>query len=220
MGKVLFIVTGGELKDLAFLRSKIDTLKPAAIICADSGAAHLYALGMIPDAILGDMDSLDPKILNYFEGRGCNIIKYPEGKDETDTWLALDYAMRLVPDEIYLFAASGTRIDHTLANLSLLIQGMIRNVPVKIVDAFCEIFLLKDKCVIEGEVGQTVSVLPFSGTVTGVTLKGFEFPLENAIMEPGMPYGVSNRLRSTRGTIEVRSGYLLVIRYFKTGFFP
>jgi thiamine pyrophosphokinase len=220
MGKVLFVVAGGELKDLEFFQSKIDELKPAEIICADSGAGYLHALGMIPDVIIGDMDSLSPELRNHLKKQGSRVIEYPEAKDETDTWLALDYATQLAPDEIYIFAACGARMDHTLANLSLLMQGIKSNVPVKLIDECCEILLVKNKYVIEGEIGQTVSVLPFFGTATGITLQGFEYPLENGVMEAGKPYGVSNRLNSTRGTIEVRSGYLLVIRYFKTGFFP
>jgi len=220
MGKVLFVVAGGELHDLKFFQSKINELKPAEIICADSGAGYLHALGMIPDVIIGDMDSLSPEIGIHLKKRGSRIIEYPKTKDETDTWLSLDYAIQLAPDEIYVFAASGARIDHTLANLSLLMRGIKNHVPVRLLDENCEIFLVHGNRVIKGEIGQTVSVLPFSGTATGITLQGFEYPLKNGVMETGSPYGVSNRLNSTRGTIEVRSGYLLVIRYFKTGFSP
>jgi len=220
MGKVLFVVAGGELKDLKFFQLKINELKPAEIICADSGAAYLHALGMIPDVIIGDMDSLSPELWNHLKKQGSRLIEYPEAKDETDTWLALDYAIRLAPCEIYVFAACGTRMDHTLANLSLLMRGIESHIPVRLIDENCEIFLVHDQYVLEGEVGQTVSVFPFSGTATGITLQGFDYPLENGIMEIGKPYGVSNRLMSTRGTIEVRSGILLVIRYFKAGFFP
>jgi thiamine pyrophosphokinase len=218
--KVLFVVTGGRLGDLTFFRSKIAEFKPAGIICADSGANHLYAVRLIPEVIIGDMDSISPEILNYFEQRGSRIITYREEKDETDTQLALDYAIGEKPDEIYIFGACGTRIDHTLANLSLLVSNAKRDIQIKLIDEWSEIFIVKDKYVIEGDIGQTVSLLPFSDVVTGINLKGFEYSLENGVMEIGRPYGVSNRLNAIKGTISVRSGCLLVIRYFEAGLFP
>jgi thiamine pyrophosphokinase len=218
--KVLFVVAGGEIRDVTFFRTKVIEIKPAGIICADSGASHLYAMGLIPDVIIGDMDSLPAEMQNYFEEQGSRIIRYPETKDETDTQLALDYAIRMAPNDIYIFGACGTRIDHTLANLSLLVSGVKKDIMIKLIDEWCEVFMVAGRHVIEGEVGQTVSLLPFFDTVTGITLRGFEYPLENGVMEIGKPYGVSNRLNSMKGTIAVGSGRLLVIRYFKAGLFP
>jgi thiamine pyrophosphokinase len=220
MEKILFVVTGGEIGDLTFFQSKVDELQPFSIICADGGAGYLYEMGMIPDVIIGDMDSLCPETLNYFQERGSCIIRHPGAKDETDTQLALDYAIGMAPDCVYIFGALGTRIDHALANLSLLISGAQKDIRISLMDEWCEIFLIADTHVIEGEVGQTVSLLPFSPVVTGITLKGFEYPLENGAMEVGKPYGISNRLTSTRGIISVCSGYLLAIRYFRKDIFP
>ncbi|MEI8172481.1 MAG: thiamine diphosphokinase [Deltaproteobacteria bacterium] len=220
MRKILFVVTGGAIGSLPYFRSKVAELKPVGIICADSGAGHLYPVGLIPDIIIGDMDSLGPELLNHFKEQGSLIITYPEAKNETDTELALDYAIGMGPDDIYVFGACGTRIDHTLANLSLLVPGIKSNVKITLIDEWCEIFMVSGKHVIEGEAGQTVSLLPFSGTVTGITLEGFEYPIENGVMEIGKPYGVSNRLKSSRGVITIGSGHLLVTRYFKAGLFP
>jgi len=220
MKKILLVVAGGEIRDMAFLRSKLSELKPAEIICADSGAGYLHAIGLVPNVIIGDMDSLSPGMLEYFTGRGSRIIRFPEGKNETDTQLALEYAFGTVPDEIYVFGAFGTRIDHTLANVSLLALGVKKGIQVKLIDELCETFIVNRECIIEGEPGQTVSLLPLSDTVTGITIEGFEYPLTNGVMEIGMPYGVSNRLIAARGVISVKKGHLLVIRYFKAGVLP
>jgi len=220
MKKVLLVVAGGEIRDVAFFRSKLYELKPAEIICADSGAGYLHAIGLVPNVIIGDMDSLSPGMLDYFEERGSRIIRFPEGKNETDTQLALEYAFGTVPDEIYVFGAFGTRIDHTLANVSLLALGMKKGIQIKLIDEWCETFVVNSKCTLEGEPGQTVSLLPLSDKVTGITIEGFEYPLNNGVMEIGKPYGVSNRLVAARGVISVRSGHLLVIRYFKAGGLP
>ena len=215
MKKVLLVVAGGEIRDMAFLRSKLSELKPAEIICADSGAGYLHTIGMVPHVIIGDMDSLSPGMLEHFKERGSRIIRFPEGKNETDTQLALEYAFDAVPDEIYVFGAFGTRIDHTLANVSLLALGVKKGIQVKFIDEWCETFVVDRESTIEGEPGQTVSLLPLSDTVTGITIEGFEYPLNDGMMEIGVPYGVSNRLIAARGVISVKSGHLLVIRYFK-----
>ena len=220
MKKIIFVITGGQIRDLDFFRMKLSELNPFAIICADSGARHLYALDVIPDLIIGDMDSLSEEMQKFFEERGSRFIRYPEAKDETDTQLALEYACNLAPDEIYVFGAFGNRIDHVAANISLLAMAVKRDIPVTLIDEWCEVFVVSRKGVIEGEIGQTISLLPLSDKVTGITLEGFEYLLENGVMEIGKPYGISNRLTAVKGIISVMTGCLLVIRYFKVGDLP
>jgi thiamine pyrophosphokinase len=218
--KIIFVITGGQIRDPAFLRSKLTELDPSKIICADSGARHLYPLRIIPDVIIGDMDSLSQEMQTYFEEKGSRFIKYPEAKDETDTQLALEYACDLAPEEIYVFGAFGSRIDHVTANIFLLLTAAKRDIAIILIDELCEAFVVSRECVISGERGQTVSLLPLSDKVTGITLSGFEYMLENGVMEIGKPYGISNRLTATKGVISLMTGHLLVIRYFKVEDLP
>jgi thiamine pyrophosphokinase len=220
MKKVVFIVSGGDLGDPAFLREQAATAAPTAVICADGGARHLEAAGIIPVLIVGDMDSLDSASQGYYEARGSRIIRHPRRKDETDTELALREAFRMEPAEVWIWGALGHRVDHALANISLLLQGKQMGIEVKLIDEWCEVFLIDRRAVLEGEAGQTVSLFPYWGPATGITLTGFEFSLTNAVMEIGRPYGVSNRLTAGRGIIEVDSGRLLAVRYFRPGVFP
>ncbi len=220
MKELIFIVTGGELGDPAFLREQMAAVKPAAVICADRGARHLQAAGIVPTLIVGDMDSLDAESARLYEAQGCRFIRHPQEKDETDTELALGEAFRMAPAEVWIWGAMGFRIDHTLANLSLLVQGAEQGVEVKLIDEWCEVFLVTRRTVLEGEKGQTVSLLPFAGEVAGVTLTGFEYPLTKAVLAVGHPRGTSNRLVARRGIIELETGCLLAVRYFRPGDFP
>jgi len=220
MKKVIFIVSGGELGDPTFFREQAAKKAPAAVICADGGARHLKAAGITPSLIVGDMDSLDVASEKEYEARGCRIVRYPRQKDETDTELALREAFGMAPAEVWIWGALGRRLDHTLANISLLMEGVKRGVAVRLVDSWCEVFLVSGKTVIAGERGQTVSLLPFAGDVTGITLTGFEYPLAKAAMESGRPYGISNRLTAREGIVEVEKGCLLAVRYFRPGVFP
>jgi len=220
MKKVVFIVSGGELGDPSFFREKIAKTAPAAVICADGGARHLEVAGLIPTLIVGDMDSLDQVSQDRYKSMGATIIRHPREKNETDTELALREAFAMTPSEVWIWGALGHRIDHILANISLLVQGNRRGIEVKLIDTWCEVFLITRRTVLNGEVGQTVSLLPFGGEVSGITLTGFEYPLTRALMEAGSPYGISNRLTERQGIIEVDTGVLLVVRYFRPGVFP
>ena len=220
MKKVVYIITGGELGDPTFLREQAASAAPAALICADGGARHLKAAGMFPTLIVGDMDSLDRGSQESYESMGVKIIRHPREKNETDTELALREAFGMAPKEVWIWGALGGRIDHTLANLSLLVQGIERGVEVRLIDEWCEVFLVTRQTILEGKEGQTVSLLPFMGEVSGVTLTGFEYPLTDAVMAVGRPYGISNVLAARQGVIAVDSGCLLAVRYFRPGRFP
>lgn len=218
--RVVFIVAGGELDDPAFFRKQFKEVVPASLICADSGANHLMAAGLAPDVLVGDLDSIDRKALRDLEKAGCRIVRHPRQKDETDAELAVYEALALHPAEIWIWGAMGKRLDHTLANLSLLSIGIQKGAFVKLIDPWCEVFMINRPFEITGKKGQTVSLFPVGQKAQGVSLKGFEYPLSDALMEIGHPYGVSNRLAGRKGIIEVASGILLVIRYFRPGVFP
>ena len=150
MKKVVFIISGGELLDPAFLREQAMAVSPAAIICADGGARHVDAARMLPDLIVGDMDSLDPKRQADYEAKGCRVVRHPRQKDETDTELALHEAFRAGATEIWIWGALGFRIDHALANIALLFQGKRKGVDVKLVDEWCEVSLIGGRTVLAG----------------------------------------------------------------------
>jgi len=215
MEGTVVIVAGGPMEDPGYLKTEIDHCRPCLIIAADGGARHLLAAGFVPDLIVGDMDSLSPEERIDFERRGIRIETFPAAKDETDTQLALRRALEMPCREIRIYGALGGRLDHSLANISLLVLTEERGVPAKLLDGNCEAFVVTSCREIEGEKGQTVSVFPLSSQVTGIDLEGFDFPLRGAVMAPGNPYGVSNRLSGPRGTIRVGEGILLVIHYLR-----
>jgi thiamine pyrophosphokinase len=220
MQKVIFVISGGSLGDPSFLREQAAAVMPEAIICADGGARHLETAGLTPSLIIGDMDSLAEATRKRYEEIGSRIVRHPQQKDETDTELALGVAFGMAPAEVWVWGAMGYRIDHTLANIWLLSQGVDQGIAVKLIDSWCEVFLVTRRAVIDGQEGQTVSLLPFSGEASGVTLTGFEYPLAKAVMTPGHAHGISNVLAAKQGIIEVDAGCLLAVRYFRPGDFP
>ena len=215
MEKKIFIISGGTIRDHRFLKERLAEASDPVIICADGASRQLLAHDIIPTVIIGDMDSTEEDILSYFKKRGSEVVRYPERKDETDTWLAMEYAFDMKPDEIIILGALGGRIDHALANIFLLVKAAEKDVKTKIVDETSELFVVADTATIDGNVGDTVSLFPLSSFVSGINLQGFDYPLSDGVMEMGAPYGISNRLAEKQGVISVGTGYLLVVRFYR-----
>ena len=218
-GKVI-IVSGGGSADAAFFNSQIGKRDDCLIIACDGGSRHLKSWGIKPDVIIGDMDSIDAALLAYYDSENIKIIKYPANKDFTDTELALDYALEVKPEKIYIWCALGGRMDHTLSNIFLLFKGRERGIQTVLIDPFCEIFLADNETHFTGDTGKTVSLLSLSPEVTGITLSGFLYPLENENLKMGESRGISNRIRDNDACIRFANGKLLVIKYQNKDRFP
>ena len=220
MKRIIYVFAGGPIRDLEFVRQCMASNPPVDVICADGGARHAMSLGMVPRMIVGDMDSIRPAVEHHFHQMGVPFLKSPRRKNETDTELALEQALLLAPDKIWIWGGLGLRLDHTLANLSLLLRGRHYRTDIRLVDEWCEVFLVKHGAVIEGNPGQTISFYPMAGTVSGITLKGFEYPLHDGTMTLENPYGISNRLMEHRALVSIAEGFLLAILYHKAQTFP
>lgn len=206
------IITGGTITDLQWLAGVIN--KDDRVICVDGGTKMAAALGLVPEIIIGDMDSVDRAELDRFARLGTAIKEYPAKKDDTDTALAVAEALAGHPDEIVILGALGTRFDHSLANVHLLRVALDWGVRARIVNEYNEISLVDPNtpAVVDGEPGELFSLLPLTEEVTGVHVTGARWPLENATFRVGNPYGISNRLASVQAEITVGSGLLLLIR--------
>jgi thiamine pyrophosphokinase len=220
MSQIINIISGGRLGNKSFFHKKIARMENCLIICCDGGVRHLRRTGIKPDVIIGDMDSIDPEKLASYAEHGVKIIKYPVSKDFTDTELALDYAIGLKPENIYIWGALGGRIDHALSNVFLLMKGRAASIQTNLIDEYCEVFLLKGNVTFNKSAGQTVSLIALSPQVEGVTLRGFLYSLDDATLRMGESLTVSNVIKEDDAIVIVRSGNLLVIRYWQKAIFP
>lgn len=182
------------------------------IICADGGAKHAYHMGIIPNLIVGDFDSLPNKILDYYSTQSVQIDTFPKKKDYTDSHLAIEIAVEKKAEKIGLFGCRGTRADHTLANVYLLFYIRKNKAAGVLIDDYNEIFLARSINTISGKPGDIISLLSLSPITTGVTLKGFSYPLDNANLYRDNPIGISNELVGEEGYVYKNEGDLLIIR--------
>lgn len=182
------------------------------IIAADGGAAHLHRLGICPQVIIGDLDSITDEIRQFFRHRDVPFLSHPPKKDQTDMELCLAHALEQGASEITFLGATGHRLDHTLANMFLLKRLDDAGVEGRILDAHNEIRLVSRSLSLKGNPGEILSLVPVSDRVTGITLEGFEYPLENATLCMGSARGVSNRFLGGAASIAIASGLALAVR--------
>ncbi|MDP4098637.1 thiamine diphosphokinase [Paenibacillus sp. P96] len=183
------------------------------IIGADRGALYLVEHGIRPDIAVGDFDSILPEQKQQVEAYSSRILSCdPVHKDLTDTELALELAIGEQIGEVLLLGATGTRMDHTLANLQMLLRAMQHHIHCVIQDAHNRIMLTGTEAVVEDRGYTYISLLPMTTEVTGINLEGFMYPLVNATLKMGQSRGVSNRLVAPSGKVSIESGMLLIIQ--------
>jgi thiamine pyrophosphokinase len=220
MTQKIIIISGGRLGDHAFYQKRLDALKNFSVICCDGGIRHAELLKIKPDVIIGDMDSASVVKLEQYEKQGVKVIKYPQEKDETDTQLALEYVLKLQPSAIEIWGALGGRLDHALANLSLLSMGVKAGIDTRLVDEYCEAFVVNKKNSFKEAIGQTVSLFACPTGAERITSQGFQYSLNNESLGVDNVRGISNVITATPATISLDKGSLLVIHYWQKNIFP
>lgn len=184
------------------------------MIAVDRGLEVLYELAITPNHVVGDFDSVNIEVLQFYQNNP-NVIfhKYNPKKDYTDTDIALELAIRLNSSNIIIMGATGKRMDHTLANIHILKHAIEIGIPCQIQDSYNKIYLVKDNITLAKNktYGKYISLIPLTNTVEGITLKGFKYPLNNACLSIGLSLGVSNEIVEDMATIELKQGILIVI---------
>lgn len=198
------VIAGGSLSDPAFYKPFFG--ETDLVVCADSGYLHCNRLGITPDVIIGDFDSSDVCGVPA----GVSVTRLPVEKDETDLHACINYAIQKGATEILLFGARGTRLDHSLAAISLVYMGLLQGVTIRTIDENNEMFMFSKSAVIHRKEGYKLSLLPVMPT-SGIYAEGLYYPLSGQNMDWGNPYGVSNEFTADVAKITVESGVLMAI---------
>lgn len=207
--KRVVIVSGGSWTDDYLEYISVGDL----LIGADRGALLLIEHGLTPDIAVGDFDSVSPADADRIRSVSIKTESCdPVDKNYTDTELAFELALNQRPSEIIMLGVTGGRMDHTLANVQLLIRALHHQVVCTIRDANNYIQLTSSQLTVENHGFTYISLIPATMEVSGVTLQGFEYPLTNATLRQGQSLAVSNKLAGSTGTVSIESGLLFVIQ--------
>lgn len=215
------IISGGNIQNgfaLDFLKKRIEESRGEKItlVAADKGMEwFMKNREFIPDLAVGDFDSLSEEGQKYMESlKGPEIIRLKPEKDDSDTQSAVNQMIRKGAKDILILGATGTRLDHVLANLGLLSMGKEKGVHIAIADQWNYITLAESGTILhrEEQFGKYVSFFTVGGDVTGLTLKGFKYPLNGyhlTVEDSGLT--VSNEISEETAEILYESGQLLMI---------
>lgn len=180
------------------------------IICADGGANSVRKLGIIPNIIIGDLDSIESNTLKYFKLKST-IIKINRQND-TDVEKCLKFAIRKKFDEVVLLGVAGDRLDHTFCNLGIVIKFYGK---IKIYLSAESSFLTSINKTTEfnSKVGETISLYAFSNK-TRITSTGLKYKLNDTALPFGVRESTSNVSISEKIILKIKSGIVFVIRDF------
>lgn len=207
MRAILF--ANGDIHNLEAARAQ---LKPDdLLLAADGGGRHCLALGLTPTAVIGDMDSLTADELRQLEARGAEILRHAQRKDETDLELALLLAKARGATRALVLGGLGNRWDMSVANLLLAGYEKLAGLEVAFWQDGQRLFLIRAAAALEGQPGDTVSLIPVFGDATGVHTTGLEYPLHGETLPFGSTRGLSNVLLAAPATITLNQGMLLCV---------
>lgn len=207
------IVTGGSI-NIDFLQEHLTNNNYNSIIASDKGLEMLDKCGIKPNCIIGDFDSINKNILDkYVNDNQIEIVELNPEKDFTDTHMAIKHAIKNKATEITIVGATGTRIDHMIANIHVLKEAMEKEIICKILNENNEIRLINKNTIIENDPKyKYVSLIPLTTTVEGITLKGFKYSLADAQLKIGQSIGVSNEQIAPKAEIILKKGILILIK--------
>ena len=196
------VVCAGEYGPIEYERLDGDF-----VICCDGGYKAAVKMGLKPDLLVGDFDSLQEPL-----PKNVGILRFPVEKDDTDSMLAVREGLRLGYSRFVLLFSLGGRLDHTIANLQLL--GFLLNHKAKgeLIGPNDRVFLLHNETLtLKQKPNETLSVFAWEQDANGVTLEGVQYPLKKASLQVRFPLGAGNHITGGQAKIEVEDGMLLVV---------
>lgn len=216
------VLADGDVAD----RSVLDAAWPgwsdgvAIVVAADGGARHAARLDLRIDRWVGDGDSIDPKDLEDLRAAGIPVDLVAADKDQSDMELAIDAAVAAGADDLTVLGAfGGARLDHAIANLTLLAHPALGDRPAVLLDGSARVRLVRAPgrdggpvtTRLPGRVGDLVSLIPFGGDATRIRTEGLHYPLRDETLVLGSARGLSNIRRAADAWFVLGDGAVLVI---------
>lgn len=216
----ILIITGGEV-EITSSKQYIGKNKYSKIIAVDGGLKMAGELGIEPDIIIGDFDTVDAKLLDEYKVAGSEIIRLNPVKDDTDTDAAYKFARKYKPEVIDVFGGVGSRFDHSMSNIFLLKWAMEDHIDMRIITEYCRIRVISGRTVLRRNdvYGKYVSLMQFDGAAYGVTLEGLKYTVRNFDFDTRKTHrlGISNEFECDTAVIDVKEGCLLLVEAKEDG---
>lgn len=203
------IISGGTPPSKGLLLSHLK--ENDFIIGVDKGCNCLYDYNLKPNLILGDFDSANKEIIKSFKENGVEMLKFDSEKDYTDSDLGYIKAKEHGADEILFFGATGSRIDHSLGNIGILLKALKEGIKIEIIDDNNRMFLINKGTTIKGTSGEIISFHALSDRVKNVCIKDAKYELIGYDMNLLEPRAICNEFIYKDIIISFDSGVIMVV---------
>ena len=208
------VIIGAGACDTQRLKKQLILKESDLCIAADGGLNYLFEIGLTPDIVLGDMDSLEKEEQIDSSHADFLVKRLPVEKDDTDMLAAIKEGLAAGYQQFELYGALGGRLDHTFANVQCLLYLLNRGARGIVVGDDVTLMLLRDEKISfpadDTREGKCVSVFAFGGDAHGVSEKGLKYLLDDVTVKLEFPIGVSNEFTREDAEIEVKDGMLLI----------
>ena len=208
--QLALVITGGDILDRSFLHR----LPPHdMVIAADSGVDSALALGLLPDIVVGDLDSVSGTGLAVVREQSREIITMPTDKDVTDTEVALRIAVERGASEIVVVSPGGGRMDHAHGVLTALFHPELSRCRVQAVIGQAHVHVLHadDAVSVSRPESPMLALHAMNGVARGVSTRGLRWNLHNHDLEPWVSRGVSNEIVDDIAHVALGDGALMVM---------
>lgn len=202
---VIFLNGNSPKREIAEVYIK----KAKHIVCADGGANKAFGLKIMPEIVLGDLDSIKQSVLDHYKKKGVQIKKIPE-QEMTDFEKALLYCISKKYKDVLVFGAISSRLDHSMNNFCVM-KRYYKKLNLTLIDNKFEIFFINKKISFPYKKNSLVSLIPFPAA-KGIKTMGLKFPLYNEDLELGVREGTLNSSDEDIVSISFRQGDLLLFK--------
>lgn len=203
------IVASGRIEDLKQFKKIVS--ENDFVLCADGGLDSLMKIRETPDLVLGDFDSISGEALEFIKEENIEFKKFPKEKNETDTELGILDIIKRGFKDITITGVTGSRMDHTMANIFLLKVLKNQGADGKIIDDNNTIYFVDDYLKLK-KTSDYISIVPINNEGICISLKGFFYPLDKYHLDFGSTQGISNLIEDDFGIIKIHSGEALVFQ--------
>ncbi len=202
------VVSSGLIENINLLKDYCKEVD--YILAVDGGTNYLIKANIKPDAVIGDLDSIDIENIEKIKAYDIPIMKFPVKKNATDSELAIDFLYEKGYKNIIQIGSLGSRIDHSIANVYLLDYMKEKGIEGYLINEQNIIYLVDGIKRVKKQ-KKYISVIPITDDGIIVSLEGFEYPLDHKFIKRGSTLGVSNEIKGEEATIRIHSGKALVI---------
>jgi thiamine pyrophosphokinase len=217
-GHIALIIANGRINNyhhiMRILKKEYGYTEDIPVFAVDGGIKHCINMHVYPDLIIGDMDSVNIKLMEKLSStkKEMKFVNASTDKDESDTQLAVDYLIKQNFKKIIIVGALGDRIDHTFANLVLLASPHYEDAVVRIIDEHNEISVLKKSSNINGGKGKRISLFSLSPYTHFISTEGLKYSLKDERLLFSPVRGLSNEFTEDTASIKIKKGILLIVR--------